>query len=419
MRVGGSLRVPGDKSVSHRSLLLAALGDGRSRVQGILDSADVRSTAGLLRAVGVPVPPLAGEMQIDGVGLHGLRAPSSALDCGNSGTTARLCSGILAACAFTSRMIGDESLSRRPMRRVARPLEAMGARFEFERGDGLPLAISGGALRPIEWETEAASAQVKGAILLAGLVAGVPVAVREPARSRTHTERMLAARGVAVSVDGTVVRLEPVRSIGAMDMNVPADPSSAAFFAGLAALAAGGEIRLDAVGADSTRTGFFRALRRMGAEVDLLDARVEGGEDIADILVRPRALRAIEVGVAEVPSMIDELPLLACLAARAEGETVITGAAELRVKESDRIAQVVANLRAIGVQAAELPDGMRITGSDAPLRGRIVTRGDHRLAMAFGILGALPGNAIDIDDPHCVDVSYPSFWSDLRRMVRA
>ena len=419
MRVSGRLRVPGDKSVSHRSLLLAALGDGRSRVRGVLDSADVRSTAGLLRAVGVSVPPLAGDMHIDGVGLRGLRAPTSALDCGNSGTTARLSSGILAACPFTSRLIGDESLSRRPMHRVARPLEAMGARFEFEGGDGLPLVITGGPLRSIEWETEAASAQVKGAILLAGLVAGVPVAVREPARSRTHTERMLAARGVGITVDGTLVRLAPARSIGAMDMTVPADPSSAAFFAGLAALAAEGEIRLLGVGADETRTGFFRALRRMGAEVDLLDARSEGGEDIADILVRPRALRAVEVGEADVPSMIDELPLLACLAARAEGETVITGAAELRVKESDRIAQVVANLRAIGVQAAELPDGMRITGSDAPLTGRIVTRGDHRLAMAFGILGALPGNAIEVDDPQCVEVSYPSFWSDLQQTVRA
>ena len=419
MRVRGSLRVPGDKSVSHRSLLLAALGDGRSRIRGVLDSADVRSTASLLRALGVSVPALAGEMHIDGVGLRGLRAPTSAIDCGNSGTTARLSSGILAACPFTSRLLGDESLSRRPMHRVARPLEAMGARVEFERGDGLPLCITGGPLRAIEWETEAASAQVKGAILLAGLVAGVPVAVREPARSRTHTERMLAARGVRITVDGTLVRLAPARSIGAMDMTVPADPSSAAFFGGLAALAAEGEIRLIGVGADETRTGFFRALRRMGAEVDLLDARTEGGEDIADILVRPRALRAMEVGAADVPSMIDELPLLACLAARAEGETVITGAAELRVKESDRIAQVVANLRAIGVEAAELPDGMRITGSDQPLTGRIVTRGDHRLAMAFGILGALPGNAIEVDDPQCVDVSYPSFWSDLHRMVRA
>ena len=417
MRVGGTLRVPGDKSVSHRALLLAALGDGRSAIRGILDSADVRSTAGVLRALGVTVPPLASDMTVEGVGLRGLRAPASSLDCGNSGTTARLCSGVLAASPFSSRLVGDESLSRRPMHRVARPLEAMGARFDFEHGDGLPLTITGGTLRPIEWETEAASAQVKGAILLAGLVAGVPVAVREPARSRTHTERMLAARGVTLAVHDTLVRLEPARSIGALDMTVPADPSSAAFFAGLAALAAAGELRLPGVGADETRTGFFRALRRMGAEVDLLDARTEGGEDVADILVRPRALRAIDVVAGEVPSMIDELPMLACLAARAEGATVITGAAELRVKESDRIAQVVANLRAIGVSAEELPDGMRIAGTDAPLRGRILTRGDHRLAMAFGVLGAVPGNAIDVDDPSCVEVSYPSFWSDLRRIV--
>lgn len=418
MRVAGRLRVPGDKSISHRAIIFAALAEGRSRVRGILDSADIRSTAGVFRAMGVAVPPLAPDMEIAGAGLRGLRPASQDLDCGNSGTTARLCAGVLAASPLTSRLVGDASLSRRPMRRIARPLEAMGARFTFERGDGLPMTISGGALRELDWESDTASAQVKSAVLLAGLVAGVRVSVTEPARSRTHTERMLGALGARVRTDGLRVTLEPAEAIRPVDMLVPSDPSSAAFLAGLAAAADDGEIVLESVCADETRTGFYRALARMGADIALQDARTEGGEEVAEVRVRPGTLRGTEVGADEIPSMIDELPLLACLAARAQGETVITGAEELRVKESDRIASVVAGLRAIGADAEELPDGMRIVGGRAPLRGRIVTHGDHRLAMAFGVLAALPGSDVDIDDPGCVDVSYPGFWSDLRRVIR-
>ena len=417
MRVSGRLRVPGDKSISHRAIIFAALATGRSHIRGILDSADIRSTAGVFRALGVDVPPLATSMQISGVGLRGLSMPAQDLDCGNSGTTARLCSGVLAASVFTSRLVGDASLSRRPMRRIARPLEAMGARFAFERGDGLPMSITGGALNSLEWESETASAQVKSALLLAGLVARVPVSVSEPARSRTHTERMLAALGAAVHVEGLRVTLEPTEALDPLDMLVPSDPSSAAFMAGLAALAEEGELLLDSVCADETRTGFYRALVRMGADVEVREPRLEGGEEVADICVRPHALRGISVEADEVPAMIDELPLLACLAARADGETVITGAEELRVKESDRITSVVTSLRALGADAEELPDGMRIVGGRTRLRGRIATHGDHRLAMAFGVLGAVPGNEIEIDDPTCVDVSYPEFWRDLRRVT--
>ncbi|HEX5580252.1 MAG TPA: hypothetical protein VFX39_01670, partial [Gemmatimonadaceae bacterium] len=249
-----------------------------------------------------------------------------------------------------------------------------------------------------------------------GLVGGVAVSVSEPALSRDHTERMLAARGVPVGREGDRVSLLPVTELEPADVRVPGDPSSAAFLAALAALAASGELRLPDVCLNATRAGFFRVLDRMGAEV-ATEPREEGGDVVGAITVRPRALRGVAVAPDEVPTLIDELPLVACLAARAEGETVIRGAAELRVKESDRIAAVVAGLRAVGAEAEELPDGMRIVGSAAPLRGRVVTHGDHRLAMAFAVLGAGTGGAIEVDDPACVAVSYPGFWSDLARVT--
>jgi 3-phosphoshikimate 1-carboxyvinyltransferase len=281
------------------------------------------------------------------------------------------------------------------------------------------MVVHGGALSDIDWHSEVASAQVKSAILLAGLVGGVRVTVEEPAPTRDHTERMLGARGVDVVRRGTVVELAPAHGcITALDTLVPGDPSSAAFFAGLAALANEGSLSLTDVCVNETRTGFLETLRRMGATVEFARDHMSGGEWISPVLVRPGALRGVQVGKEIVPSMIDELPLLACLATRAEGETVITGAAELRVKESDRIAAVVANLRAIGAQASELDDGMRIVGSRAPLRGSIETYGDHRLAMSFGVLGALPGNNVAIDDRDCVAVSYPGFWSDLAKVVQ-
>lgn len=417
MRVHGTLRPPGDKSLSHRALMLAALADGPSRVGGLLDSADVRSTAGVLRALGVRIPEIgAGEIVVEGVGLRGLSRPAAPLDCGNSGTTTRLMAGVVAACPFEATFVGDESLSRRPMRRIARPLGAMGATVELPAQGGLPMTIRGGGLRGIDWESEVASAQVKSAVLLAGLVAGVSVSVREPLRSRDHTERMLAARGARLDVEGRVVHLEPTDTLVALDTHVPGDPSSAAFFAGLAAIASEGDVLLEHVCVNETRTGFFEILEQMGAEVRFERKREEGGEPVADIRVIPGALRAVTIGAEDVPSLVDEIPLIACLAALAEGVTVVTGAAELRVKESDRIAATVANLRAIGVDAEELPDGLRVVGSDAPLRGTVTTHADHRIAMAFGILGAVPGNEVTIDDPQCVAVSYPAFWQDLARL---
>ena len=413
----GRVVVPGDKSISHRALMFAALATGTSRIDGILDSADVRSTASVLRALGVDVPPHAATMSVPGVGFRGFRASESELDCGNSGTTTRLMAGIVAALPFTSRFTGDASLSRRPMRRVSGPLETMGARITLN-GDTLPMRIEGGPLRPIRFLNTPASAQVKSAVLLAGLVAGVTVAVIEPEPTRDHTERFLRALGAELQVRDGIIVLRPPASLRAFELAVPGDPSSAAFFAAAAALVDGVELELPGVLASPTRDGFFRTLADMGARIGSDEPVVtDAGESVTTYRVSAGRLAGITVGAERVPSMIDELPLLACVAAYAGGETVITGAAELRVKESDRIATTVANLGKLGVEAHELPDGMRVVGRPGRrLRGAIVTRGDHRIAMAFGVLAALPGNAIEVDDPDCVGVSYPGFWADLARV---
>jgi 3-phosphoshikimate 1-carboxyvinyltransferase len=414
-----TIHVPGDKSISHRALMFAALARGQSRISGILRSADVRSTAGVMRALGATVDPLDQDVvRVTGAGFGGLQQPGGDLDCGNSGTTTRLCAGIVSGTSLRARFIGDASLSRRPMKRVAAPLTEMGARFEFERGDGLPMIVHGGAARSISWTSETASAQIKSAILLAGLVGRTTVTVTEPRRSRDHTERMLSALGATVIVDGERVTLIPPSKLEPLELQVPGDPSSAAFFAAFAALGAtsvyaGRDVILPGICLNETRLGFFYALARMGAEVEYLDRCVRGGEETGAVRVSAAALNAISIGHAEVPSMIDELPMLACLASQAEGETVIAGAGELRVKESDRIRAVVENLRAVGVDADELPDGMRIRGRPSPLSGRVITHGDHRLAMAFAVLGAATGGEIIVDDPACVDVSYPTFWHDL------
>jgi 3-phosphoshikimate 1-carboxyvinyltransferase len=350
------------------------------------------------------------------------REPTVPLDCMNSGTSARLMAGVLAAHPFAATLVGDESLSRRPMRRVAQPLTAMGASVDMAPAGTLPMTVRGGDLEGVEWTSETSSAQVKSAVLLAGLVAGVEVTFREPVRSRDHTERMLAARGVDVWVHDRAVHVPAGQRIGALDVAVPADPSSAAFFAALAALAGAGALSMPDVCLNPGRTGFLFALTRMGAAVEADDQRTEGGEEVGTVNVAANggALRGTSVDATEVPAMLDELPLLACVAALAEGDTVVRGAAELRVKESDRIAAVVGGLRAIGADADELPDGFVVHGRPGrPLAGRVVTHGDHRLAMAFGVLGALPGNAIAVDDPDCVAVSYPGFWADLARVSGA
>ena len=418
LHVAGELVVPGDKSISHRSLICSALAEGTSRVRAILQSQDVHSTAGVLRALGVDIPALGEDVTITGVGLRGLRDPSTDLDCGNSGTSTRLLAGVVAGAGVTGRFVGDASLSGRPMRRIAKPLTAMGATVDLPTHGGLPMTVRGAGLRDVEWVNETGSAQVKSCIMFAALCGGVEAKVIESPRSRDHTERMLASQGVDVWVNDESVLLHPAARLAPLDVTVPGDPSSAAFFAALAALAPDGELLLRRVCVNETRTGFLAALKEMGADIELLDRQQLAGEWVSDVVVKGgRTLRGIAIGREAIPTLIDELPLLACLAAYADGETRVTGAEELRVKESDRIAVVVGNLRALGADVDELPDGFVVRGSAPTLRGRVVTHADHRMAMAFGILGALPGNEIEIDDRECVAVSYPTFWSDLSEVT--
>jgi len=417
LTVQGTIRAPGDKSISHRALIFAAMADGITRIRDILPSADVHATAAALRAMGVDIPALSEDFVVRGRGLAALHSPESAFDCANSGTTTRLLAGLVAGLAGRdARFEGDASLSRRPMMRVATPLTQMGARIAFEGPpghDGLPMRVTGAPLTALHYVNVHASAQVKGALLLAGLASGVSVTVDEPTRSRDHSERMLLARGVRLTITDRSVTLAAGQTVEAVDVVVPSDPSSATFFAALAAMADDGVLRLENVCLNPTRTGAFEVLRRMGARLEIEEERETGGESIGTLVVRPSSLTGTTIEGAEIPRCIDELPMLACLAARAHGTTYIRDAQELRVKESDRIKAVVANLRALGADVEEYPDGLRVTGSRAPLRGHVVTHGDHRLAMAFGVLGALPGNRLTIDDPGCVAVSYPTFWRDL------
>lgn len=426
------LRVPGDKSITQRALILAALADGESRLSGLLPGSDPLSTARALRSMGVDVadpPGGGGELRVRGVGLRGLRPPERELDFGNSGTGARLMAGVLAGQALTARLTGDASLRSRPMRRVTEPLSRMGARVrELGEPDRLPIEISGGSLRPLSYETPVASAQIKSALLLAGLTGGAFTLVSEPRQSRDHTERMFSMVGAPVvshDVQGRwqVELRDPPAAIRPLDLEVPGDFSSAAFFLVLGLLGgAGAELTLSDVGLNPTRTGLLGALVRMGAPLEspaLRDSNPSGvGEPVGALTVRPAPLKGIEVGEAYFPALLDEIPILAAAAARAEGVTRITGARELRVKETDRIAALAGNLRALGVEAEELEDGLEIEGTDRPLRGGVDAYDDHRIAMAFAVLGALPDNEVDIRGSETVDVSFPGFWEALAKVGR-
>ncbi|HEX7119661.1 MAG TPA: 3-phosphoshikimate 1-carboxyvinyltransferase [Longimicrobiales bacterium] len=422
------VRVPGDKSITHRALILSAVARGTSLLRGLLPGEDPWSTVRALRALGLAAPDLpadGGTVAVTGRGLRAPSEPGEPIDCGNSGTTARLLLGLLSGYPFSATLTGDASLRSRPMRRVTGPLTTMGARYEeLGEPDRLPIRVTGGALRPIDYASPKASAQVKSALLLAGTAAGVPVRVTEPFLSRDHTERMLRAMGAEIVAEHEpgappAVRLRPPELLAPLDCTVPGDFSSAAFFIALGVLAPRGAVRIPGVGVNPTRTGLLDALRRMGAEVELLDSCDVCEEPVSDVIASAAELRATRVDAAEVPAMIDEIPVLAILAARAEGETTITGAGELRVKESDRLRALAENLRAVGVEAEELPDGLVVRGTDAPLSGRVRAFDDHRIAMAFGVLGALPGNAIEVDDLDVVRISYPAFWDTLRTAAAA
>jgi len=415
----GGIRVPGDKSITHRALMLAALASGPCRLGGALAAGDTRATAAALRALGVAVGPLADgrAVRVAGGGLRPFREPGRVLDCRNSGTTARLLLGLLAGHAFEAALTGDRSLRRRPMGRITEPLRLMGAEIAATRGERLPARIRGGGLRPLTWASPVASAQVKTALFFAGLAGGVSVTVTEPFHSRDHAERLLRLLGVHVDADGTTTTVHPPESIAPFEGDVPGDYSSAAYLLGAGLLARGGAVVVEGVGINPTRTGFGRVLERMGARVEVQGRWMSLGEPAATLVARPTALRATEVMPEEVPSLVDEVPLLACLAARAEGTSVFHGVGELRVKESDRLALVASNLAGLGVDARAEGDTLWVTGSDRTLRGRVVTARDHRLAMAFAVLGTAPGAEFELDDAKCVEVSYPGFFRDLRRAL--
>lgn len=417
MKVQGVARPPGDKSISHRVLMLAALarGGGTSELAGLLTGADVKSTARVLRQLGAKISII---REGSTVSVHASRLTSSVsrLHCGNSGTTARLLLGVLAGQRFASTLTGDASLRRRPMRRVTEPLRTMGAEIA-ERGDGLPLTIRGGKLRGLTYASPVASAQVKSALLFAGLTGSVAVTIREPYRSRDHTERLFAHLGLGIHEKSGAIVYEPSHSnIPSFQLAVPGDASSAAFLVAAAVLAEGGELLIENVGVNPTRTGFLVVLARMGAPVDRVNLRDEGGEPVADLVVRPATLTGTEVTATEIPTLVDEVPVLAVLASRAQGTTVFRDVGELRVKESNRLELVAANLRAVGVRAEARGNDLHVEGRDAPPRGVVDTAADHRLAMAFAVLGTVPGSDVRLSERRSVAISYPNFFKDLKRI---
>jgi len=413
--VSGSIRPPSDKSITHRALVLGAIATGQTRLHDPLIAGDTRAMAGCLRRLGVRVSAMrSGQpVLITGVGRRGLKTPNHPLNCVNSGTTARLLIGLLAGSSVSAILTGDRSLRSRPMRRVTEPLETMGARFETMRGDVLPLRVIGMPLRPADIRLTVPSAQVKSAILLAGLVAGVRVALVEPTLTRDHTERMARALGIQVDTEDRRVTLHPVESTRGFEMSVPGDPSSAAFLIGLALLADGGQLTVREIATNPTRTGFLRVLGRMGADVRIEEQLTMLGEPTGDVTARPSRLVGVDVAREEIASLIDEVPILAVLASRAVGETRFRGVAELRYKESDRLQGLAENLRAIGGNAAVEGDDLVIEGSDAPYRGLVDTREDHRIAMAFSVLSRQPSTRIQLTEDRSPAVSYPTFFEHV------
>jgi 3-phosphoshikimate 1-carboxyvinyltransferase len=405
----GNVRVPGDKSVSHRALMLAAIADGESRISGFLEGEDTRATAAVLAQLGVRIEtPSAGERVVHGVGLHGLRGSSQSLDCGNAGTGMRLLTGLLAGQAFDSTLIGDASLSKRPMRRVTDPLALMGARIDTR--DGLPpLRVHGGQpLHGIRYELPVASAQVKSALLLAGLYGIGETEIIEPHPTRDYTERMLAAFGWPIAFEPGRAKLDGGHALHATDVNVPADFSSAAFFLVAASIVPGSALHLPAVGLNPRRTGLLHALRLMGADITIEHERESGGEPVGDLLVRHAPLHGVELPESLVPDMIDEFPALFIAASVASGRTVIRGAAELRVKESDRIATMATGLRALGAAIEETPDGAIIQGGQLG-GGSVESHLDHRIAMSFALAGLVASGPVRINDCSHVATSFPGF----------
>ena len=409
-QLAGQLRVPGDKSISHRSIMLGSLAEGRTVVSGFLEGEDSLATLSAFRAMGVQISgPDAGKVQIEGVGLHGLQAPAAALNLGNSGTSMRLMSGLLAGQSFSSTLIGDASLSGRPMKRVVAPLVSMGAHIETTATWTAPLRIHGAAtLAGIEYNMPVASAQVKSSLLLAGLYARGQTCVSEPAPTRDHTERMLTGMGYPVRRDENRVCIEGGHRLRGINIDVPADISSAAFFLVGASIAPGSDLTLMHVGMNPTRTGIIDILQRMGADITIMNEHDVGGEPVADLRVQSAPLHGIDIPPQLVPLAIDEFPVIFVAAACAQGRTVLTGAGELRVKESDRIQVMADGLQILGIDAQPTPDGMVIEGGSLG-SGRVGSHGDHRIAMAFSMAALRARGEIEITDCANVNTSFPGF----------
>jgi 3-phosphoshikimate 1-carboxyvinyltransferase len=414
----GHVRVPGDKSISHRALLLGAIAEGPSRVEGFLPADDCRVTLHLVRALGIRVQEhTPTTLTVHGRGLHGLQEPDEILSCGRSGTTMRLLAGLLAGQPFFSLLSGDAQLRRRPMGRVVEPLRQMGAAVMGRDGGRLPpLAIQGGDLHGIDYTLPIASAQVKSALLLAGLYADGPTTLRVPGPARDHTERMLLAMGAKLEVGDWGVGISPGRSLQAVEVTVPGDFSSATFLLVSAILVPGSEFTIKEVGVNPTRTGLLDVLQAMGAGVTVQDERTVGGEPVADLTVRTSDLRGVEVGGDLVVRMIDEFPVLAVAATQAHGETVVRDAAELRVKETDRIATTAEELRRLGARIEPRPDGFVVYGP-TPLAGNAVhSHGDHRLAMALAVAGLIAKGETVVQDVACIADSFPRFEVTLAHL---
>lgn len=416
-KLHGKLTIPGDKSISHRAVMFGALAQGTTRITHFLEGADCLSTISCFQAMGIHIQKNKDEVLVEGKGLHGLQAPLDILDVGNSGTTTRLISGILAGQDFTSRLTGDASICQRPMGRIITPLSMMGAQITSQNQNGCaPLTIQGGHLHGIHYQSPVASAQVKSCVLLAGMYADAPTSVTEPVLSRNHTELMLNYFGAQVTSKGTTAAILPQPDLKARDITVPGDISSAAYFIAAGLLVPGSEILLCNVGINPTRDGLLRVCQAMGGDITLLNVRNDG-EPTADLLIRSSSLHGTEIKGEIIPTLIDEIPMIAVMAAFAEGTTVIRDAAELKVKESDRIQVMTDNLTRMGADVEALPDGMIIHGGK-PLHGATIdSHKDHRIAMSFAVAGGICEGSLTITNGECVNISYPEFYTDLYSLL--
>ena len=413
--IKGRLRVPGDKSISHRAVMFGSISKGITRITEFLNGADCISTVSIFKKMGIDIEMNGTSVIVKGNGLHGLKRPDSILDCGNSGTTTRLVSGILSAQNFTSVLTGDKSIQKRPMNRIITPLSLMGADIKSNVGFA-PLTITGSSLHGIEYNSPVASAQVKSAILLAGLYADSNTTVTEPAKSRDHTELMLRKFGADLTTNKTAVTINPAKELFACDIDVPSDISSAAFFMAAAILVPGSELILENVGINPTRDGIIKVLKSMGADIEIISSS-NTFEPVADIKVCYSKLHSTTIEGELIPTLIDELPLLAAVATMAEGTTIIKDAQELKVKESNRIRVMCEELSKLGVNVLETEDGMEIIGTDK-LSGNITidTHDDHRIAMTFAILNLISDGEIKLNNSKCVEISYPGFFCDLKNI---